>query len=85
LLNELKQSLSIGKRFGKKKQYCTFITVVVVDDPSNRIQEIIENKTSGRVPRTIECELTAQLVDRCVPGGFNNVYTHISASLSFYH
>ncbi|KAL0269654.1 UNVERIFIED_CONTAM: hypothetical protein PYX00_007309 [Menopon gallinae] len=35
-----------------------------------RLQEIIadEHRDGGRVPRTIECELTADLVDSCSPG-----------------
>jgi DNA helicase MCM8 len=32
------------------------------------LQEIIENRSSGRVPRTLECEATGAMVDRCVPG-----------------
>jgi DNA helicase MCM8 len=32
------------------------------------LQEIVENRSSGRVPRTLECEATGAMVDRCVPG-----------------
>jgi hypothetical protein len=35
-----------------------------------RVQEIIDDgmRESGRIPRTLECELTNDLVDSCVPG-----------------
>lgn len=33
-----------------------------------RIQEEVDQKESGRVPRTVEVELTEDLVDTCVPG-----------------
>jgi len=35
-----------------------------------RIQEILtdDQHEAGRIPRTIECELTKDLVDKCVPG-----------------
>lgn len=35
-----------------------------------RIQELLksENHEEGRVPRTVECELTEDLVDACIPG-----------------
>jgi DNA helicase MCM8 len=35
---------------------------------SYRIQEEVDHKDSGRVPRSIEAELTCDLVDSCVPG-----------------
>lgn len=36
----------------------------------HRVQELIsdDQRESGRIPRTIECELTQDLVDSCVPG-----------------
>lgn len=36
----------------------------------SRIQELAsaDNHEEGRVPRTIECELTEDLVDCCIPG-----------------
>ena len=33
-----------------------------------RIQEEVDHKDSGRVPRSIEAEITDDLVDTCVPG-----------------
>lgn len=35
-----------------------------------RVQELIsdDQRESGRIPRTIECELSQDLVDSCVPG-----------------
>lgn len=37
---------------------------------SCRIQEIVgeEGHEEGRLPRNVECELTEDLVDACVPG-----------------
>ncbi|KAH7821450.1 DNA replication licensing factor MCM8 [Monocercomonoides exilis] len=44
-------------------------SIVAVDWQKIRIQEIITDfKDSGRIPRTIECELTEELVGACVPG-----------------
>lgn len=36
----------------------------------SRLQELLkpENHEEGRVPRTVECELTEDLVDVCIPG-----------------
>ncbi|KAH9331564.1 hypothetical protein KI387_003672, partial [Taxus chinensis] len=36
----------------------------------HRIQELLqaENHEEGRMPRTVECELTEDLVDACIPG-----------------
>lgn len=36
----------------------------------HRIQELLksENLEEGRVPRTVECELSEDLVDSCIPG-----------------
>uniref|UniRef100_A0A9J8CA36 DNA helicase n=1 Tax=Cyprinus carpio carpio TaxID=630221 RepID=A0A9J8CA36_CYPCA len=44
------------------KQKFTFNTV--------KVQELMsgDQRESGRIPRTIECELTQDLVDSCVPG-----------------
>lgn len=37
---------------------------------TTRIQELLksEDHEEGRVPRTVECELTEDLVDACIPG-----------------
>ncbi|KAF5206952.1 Dna replication licensing factor mcm2 [Thalictrum thalictroides] len=41
-----------------------------IDFQKIRIQELLrsENHEEGRVPRTVECELTEDLVDACIPG-----------------
>ncbi|XP_073250153.1 DNA helicase MCM8-like [Porites lutea] len=41
-----------------------------IDWQTVRVQEIMDDdqRESGRIPRTVECELTADLVDSCVPG-----------------
>ncbi|WCJ34583.1 minichromosome maintenance 8 [Euphorbia peplus] len=41
-----------------------------IDFQKIRIQEILrsEDHEEGRVPRTVECELTEDLVDACIPG-----------------
>ncbi|XP_060642079.2 DNA helicase MCM8 isoform X2 [Anolis sagrei] len=43
---------------------------VTVDWQSIKIQELMsdDQREAGRIPRTIECELTQDLVDSCVPG-----------------
>eukprot|EP00954_Amorphochlora_amoebiformis_P004830 379592-Amorphochlora_amoeboformis.AAC.2 len=45
-------------------------TAKVVDFQAIRVQEIVsdEEKDQGRIPRTIECELTDDQVDCCIPG-----------------
>eukprot|EP00466_Bigelowiella_natans_P007098 jgi/Bigna1/45150/e_gw1.113.2.1 len=45
-------------------------SAVVVDFQTVRIQEIVSNaeKDQGRIPRTMECEFTDDLVDCCIPG-----------------
>lgn len=45
-------------------------TAVAVDWQRVRLQEIVtdDSREEGRMPRTIECELTEDLVDNCVPG-----------------
>lgn len=50
--------------------YCAkSFTFLYVPIPS-RIQELVSagNHEEGRVPRTVECELTEDLVDCCIPG-----------------
>ena len=36
----------------------------------------------GRIPRTIECELTSDLVDSCVPGDMVTITGIVKASSS---
>lgn len=45
-------------------------TAELIDFQKIRIQEIAssDNHEEGRVPRTVECELTEDLVDCCIPG-----------------
>ena len=47
-----------------------------------RIQESAgdERREAGRIPRTIECELTADLVDSCVPGDMVTVAAVVKAT-----
>ncbi|XP_057199644.1 DNA helicase MCM8 isoform X2 [Triplophysa rosa] len=43
---------------------------LTVDWQTIKVQELIsdDQRESGRIPRTVECELTQDLVDSCVPG-----------------
>ncbi|KAF3442091.1 hypothetical protein FNV43_RR16007 [Rhamnella rubrinervis] len=45
-------------------------TARTIDFQKIRIQELLksEDHEEGRVPRTVECELTEDLVDACIPG-----------------
>ncbi|GAB4856728.1 DNA replication licensing factor mcm8 [Ancistrocladus abbreviatus] len=45
-------------------------TAQAIDFQKIRLQELLnsENHEEGRVPRTVECELTEDLVDACLPG-----------------
>ncbi|MCL7036690.1 hypothetical protein MKW94_027520 [Papaver nudicaule] len=45
-------------------------TAKPIDFQKIRIQELLksENHEEGRVPRTVECELSEDLVDACIPG-----------------
>ncbi len=43
-------------------------TAETVDWQQIRIQESTDRKDPGRIPRTVECELTEDMVDSCVPG-----------------
>ncbi|XP_026418412.1 probable DNA helicase MCM8 isoform X1 [Papaver somniferum] len=45
-------------------------TAIQMDFQKIRIQELLksENHEEGRVPRTVECELSEDLVDACLPG-----------------
>lgn len=48
-----------------------------------RIQELSDDYTeAGRIPRTIECELTADLVDTCVPGDMVTITGVVKANNS---
>ena len=40
------------------------------DWQSDRLQEIAgdEFREAGKIPRTVECEMTGDLVDSCIPG-----------------
>lgn len=55
------------------RQYKNFVPkraskkTITVDLQNIRLQEIVQDD-GGRVPRTIECELTEDLCDNCVPG-----------------
>ncbi|XP_043234819.1 DNA helicase MCM8-like [Amphibalanus amphitrite] len=53
----------------------SFKTTRTVDRQTFRLQEFSEEDSadSGRVPRSIECELLADLVDACVPGDIVSV------------
>lgn len=46
-----------------------FISYLIKYLCSPRIQELLksEHHEEGRVPRTVECELTEDLVDACIP------------------
>ena len=45
-------------------------SAITTDWQKVRLQEIVtdESREDGRMPRTIECELTDDLVDKCIPG-----------------
>eukprot|EP01083_Nonionella_stella_P147960 467634_1 len=43
-------------------------TAKCIDHQKIRVQELSTDETGGRVPRTIDIELTEDLVDQCVPG-----------------
>ncbi|ESW34715.1 hypothetical protein PHAVU_001G174700 [Phaseolus vulgaris] len=45
-------------------------TAQTIDFQKIRVQELLkpEDHEEGRVPRTVECELTQDLVDACIPG-----------------
>ena len=47
-----------------------------------RVQEISgdDRREAGRIPRTIECELTADLVDSCVPGDMVTIVAIVKAT-----
>ena len=39
-----------------------------------------DHREAGRIPRTIDCELTADLVDSCVPGDMVTVTAVVKAT-----
>ena len=39
-----------------------------------------DRREAGRIPRTIECELTADLVDSCVPGDMVTITAVVKAT-----
>jgi DNA helicase MCM8 len=41
-----------------------------------------DNREAGRIPRTVECDLTADLVDSCVPGDLITVTAIVKATKS---
>lgn len=53
-----------------------------IDWQTIRVQEICgdDRREAGRIPRTIECELTADLVDSCVPGDMVTVTAVVKAT-----
>jgi DNA helicase MCM8 len=55
-----------------------------IDWQTIRVQEIMsdDNREAGRIPRTVECDLTADLVDSCVPGDLITVTAIVKATKS---
>ena len=53
-----------------------------IDWQTVRVQEISgdDRREAGRIPRTIECELTADLVDACVPGDMVTITAVVKAT-----
>ena len=53
-----------------------------IDWQTIRVQEISgdDRRETGRIPRTIECELTADLVDSCVPGDMVTITAVVKAT-----
>lgn len=53
-----------------------------IDWQTIKVQEIMDDdqRESGRIPRTVECELTADLVDSCVPGDMVTVTGIVKAT-----
>ena len=48
----------------------------------SRVQELTGDgqREAGRIPRTIECELTSDLVDSCVPGDMVTITAVVKAT-----
>ena len=55
-----------------------FIHVIIL----SRLQEIVsdDRREAGRIPRTIDCELTADLVDSCVTGDMVTITAVVKAT-----
>lgn len=53
-----------------------------IDWQTIRVQDISgdDRREAGRIPRTIECELTADLVDSCVPGDMVTITAVVKAT-----
>ena len=53
-----------------------------IDWQSVRLQEVVsdDSREAGRIPRTVECELTGDLVDACVPGDTVTVTAIVKAT-----
>jgi DNA helicase MCM8 len=49
------------------------MTALTVDSQRIKIQELDEKSAEGRIPRTVEVELTGDLVEACIPGDIVNV------------
>jgi DNA replicative helicase MCM subunit Mcm2 (Cdc46/Mcm family) len=56
---------STGRKSGCRNRCEPFSTAVI---NANNCSQLADDADSGRVPRTIECDLAADLVDRAVPG-----------------
>ena len=48
----------------------------------SRVQELTGDgcREAGRIPRTVECELTSDLVDSCVPGDMVTITAIVKAT-----
>ncbi|XP_064405107.1 DNA helicase MCM8-like [Halichondria panicea] len=53
-----------------------------IDWQTIRVQELAsdDRREAGRIPRTVECELTADLVDSCVPGDMVTITAIVKAT-----
>ncbi|CAN0321846.1 unnamed protein product, partial [Laminaria digitata] len=61
-------------------------TATTVDFQKIKLQEIEDDSAeAGRIPRTVEVELHEDLVDTCIPGVYELVYTGSRAMRSWEH
>ena len=53
-----------------------------IDWQTIKVQEVAgdDQREAGRIPRAIECELTADLVDSCVPGDMVTITAVVKAT-----